>query len=107
MIDTHQKGGVHAFGVVCNHRIKAQGAGAFGRYGCAEEAGCVVEKEHDIFGRDLLRSHNQITLVLSVLVIDDNHDFAPADCLNSVADLGEASVLVPAIHLECRIAPTV
>jgi hypothetical protein len=58
-------------------------------------------------GRDLLRSHNQITLVLSVLVIDDNYDFAPADCLNSVADLGEASVLVPAIHLECRIAPTV
>ena len=77
MIDTHQKGGVHALGVVRDHRVEAQGAGALGCDGGAEEAGRVVEEEHDIFGRDLLRGHDQVALVLSVLVIDDDLRFRP------------------------------
>ena len=42
----------------------------------ADEAGRVVQEEGDLLRRDVLGRHDEVALVLAVLVVDDHHDLA-------------------------------
>ena len=50
-----------------------------------------MEEEGDLLGRGELGRHDEVALVLAVLVVDDDHDLAPADGGDGVLDLGEAA----------------
>ena len=50
--------------------------------GGAEHAATVLEHEVDMLGCDFLGGHDEVTLVLTVLVVHDNNKFALAEILD-------------------------
>src|SRR5207253_1273808 len=56
------------------------------------EPGRVGHEEGDLLGRGRLRGHDQVALVLPVLVVDHHHHVSPTDGGDGVLDPGESHV---------------
>ena len=52
----------------------------------ADHARRVAHEERDLLGRGVLGRHDEVALVLAVLVVDDDDDLAPADGGDGVLD---------------------
>src|SRR5690606_19489270 len=78
----------HGLGVVHHHERQVELAGPLGRDGRADHARGVVEEEGDGLGRGELGRHDEVALVLAVLVVDDDDDLAAPDGGDGVLDLG-------------------
>ena len=59
--------------------VEGQLVGPLRRDGGADHAGRVLEEEGDRLRRGELGGHDQVALVLAVLVVDDDDDLAPPD----------------------------
>ena len=59
------------------------------RHRHADDAGGVLQEERDLLGRGRLGRHDEVALVLAVLVVDDDDDLAAADGGDRVLDPGE------------------
>jgi flagellar biosynthesis/type III secretory pathway ATPase len=57
--------------------------------GEADETAALLAHEVDRLGRDELGGHREVTLVLSILVVTDDHHLPLADVLDGVLDGGE------------------
>ena len=81
-----------ALRVLLHHQRQAQllAAGAGERR--AHDAAGVAHEEGELLGRRVLGGHDQVALVLTVLVVDHHHDLAAADRGEDVLDLGERIV---------------
>ena len=74
---------------VVHHRRQGKLLRAFAGDGGADVAGGVVEEEGDLLGGHGLGGHDEVALVLAVLVVDDDHHLATADGGDGVGDRGE------------------
>src|SRR5205823_11880452 len=59
------------------------------RHGHADHTRGVLEEERDLLGRGRFRSHDEVALVLALLVVGDDHDLAAAHGRDRVFDPGE------------------
>ena len=76
--------------VVAHHRWQAELAAALARQRQADQPARVGHHEVDIRGLHQLRGHDQVALVLAVLVVHDHDHAAGADFLEQFVDGGEA-----------------
>ena len=67
-----------------SHHVEAQFLAAFLRQRGAEDAATLLEHEVDDLGGDFLRGDDEIALVFTVFVIDDDHDPAVAEVLDDL-----------------------
>ena len=70
-----------------------------GRHREADQTTAVLRHEVDGFGGDLFRCYGQITLVLSIFVVSDDHHLARAYRCDGILDLRE---LVRAVVICCE-----
>src|SRR5690606_31574643 len=73
VVDAHQKCRAVTLGVVPHHQIEAERVRAVLIDRDAEEPRRVFQEERDIVGVGVLRGHDQVTLVLPVGIVDDEH----------------------------------
>ena len=52
-----------------------------------------MRHEADVLGRDKFRSDNQVTLVLAVLVVDDNYELAGLEVGDRLGNSGKGHYL--------------
>ena len=76
-------------GVVPDHERDLEFVESFTGERGADHAGGVADEEGDGLRRGRLRSHEEITLVLPVLVIDHHDDLTAGDGGDGVGDAGE------------------
>ena len=81
LIDGHSKGGAEYGGVVLYLMGQVEFLAAFYRDRGAEYAAGVLQHEVHLLGCNLLSSDDQVALILAVLVVDDNHEFAFSEIL--------------------------
>ena len=93
-VHAHRERGALALGVVRLHLAEVELAGALGGDRRADQARGVVEEERDLVGRRRLGRHDQVALVLAVLVVDDDDDLATTDRLDRVLDPWRAASVV-------------
>src|SRR5690625_3087901 len=87
VVDADEEGGAHRFGVLFDHRAECELLRAlFGERG-ADEPGGVVEEERDLLRGDVLGRHDEIALVLSVLIVDDHEDLTAREGLERRGDV--------------------
>ena len=65
--------------------------------GRADHAGGVAEEERDRLGRRELGRHDEVALVLAVLVVDHDDDLSAADGRDRFLDLRQRHVTQPSI----------
>jgi hypothetical protein len=94
----HGEGSPQQRSVVLLHHVQFQLLAARLRKRCAEHAAAVGEHEIDDFGGDFLGGDDEIALVFAVFVVDDDHDPALAEILDSLFDRIENSVLSHNLH---------
>ena len=70
--------------VVVHLHVQLQLVAALLGDGGAEHPAAVLEHEVDVLGGDLLRRHDEVALVLAVLVVDDDDEFALAEILDGL-----------------------
>lgn len=92
IVDADEEGGLHALGVLGDHRVESEVAGTFPGDRGAQETRCVVQEEGDICRRRLLGGHDQIPFVLPVLVVDDDDHLTSADRFDRVLDRREPAI---------------
>ena len=88
-VDRVGERGAVRLGVVLDHQRETELVAALPRQRHADDARRVAHEERDPLGRRVLRRHDQVALVLAVLVVDDDHDLAAADGGDRVLDGGE------------------
>ena len=72
--------------IASDHRVEPQFLKALAGRRQADQPATVLAEEVDGGGIDLLRGHDEIALVLAVLVIDDDDDFPLPECSDGVLD---------------------
>ena len=97
-VDRHGEGSPQQRSVVLLHHVQFQLLAARLRKRCAEHAAAVGEHEIDDLGGDFLGGDDEIALVFAVFVVDDDHDPALAEILDSLFDRIENSVLSHNLH---------
>jgi hypothetical protein len=75
-VDRDGEGGPQRGRVARHHGLQVEFGEAFTRGGQADQAPAVLGQEVDGPGRDLLRGHHEVPLVLAILVVDDDDDLA-------------------------------
>ncbi len=95
VVDGDEEGGALALGVLLDHRVEVELAGPLGGERGADDARGVPEEERDRLGRGELGRHDEVALVLAVLVVDDDDDLAPPDGGDRFFDLGEGHQPLP------------
>jgi len=88
-----------ALGVVFHHQRQAQVVAAFSGERRHDHTGRVAHDEGDLLGRGELRRHDEVALVLAILVVDHDHDLAAADGRHDVLDRGEGKFAAHACSL--------
>src|SRR5690606_32645438 len=88
-LDGDREVGVVRGGVVVHHRRQAQLLAALARQRQAHQAACVRDHEVDVGGPHQLGGHDQVALVLAVLVVDDDDHAAGAELFEQFGDGGE------------------
>ena len=81
--------GALRLGVVLDHQREVELVEPLARERRADDAGRVAHEERDLLGRGELGRHDEVALVLAVLVVDDDDDLAAADGGDRVLDGGE------------------
>jgi hypothetical protein len=89
VVDRDGEGGPVALGVLVDHERQVELVAALAGDRGADQAGGVLQEEGDLVRRDVLGRHDEVALVLAVLVVDDDDDLAAADGGDGVLDLGE------------------
>ena len=89
VVDRDEERRALALGVLLDHRLERQLAGSLRRDGRADDAGRVLQEEGDLLRRGELGGHDQVALVLAVLVVDDDHDLAATDGRHGILDAGQ------------------
>jgi hypothetical protein len=87
--DRHREIGAHARGVARHHRADPEPPAALARQAQADQAARMARHEIDVLGPHLARGHDQIALVLAVLVIEDHDHAAGGDVGEDLGDGGE------------------
>ncbi len=88
-LDADGEVGVELRGVVLDHRRQPELRAALAGQRQAHQAACMGDHEIDVRGLDQLGGHDQVALVLAVLVVDDDHHAPGADFLQQLGDGGE------------------
>ena len=95
--------GALGLGVVLDHERQVELVAALAGERRADDARRVAHEERDLLRRGELGRHDEVALVLAVLVVDDDDDLAPSDGGDGVLDrseqcaaLGHDSVLASA-----------
>ena len=78
--------GAVRLGVVRHHLRQPQVIQPLARHRHADDAAGVAHKKRDRFRRDLLGRHDQVALVLAILVVHQDHDLAGLDARDDVLD---------------------
>ena len=86
VVDADGEGGALRLGVLADHERQLELVGPLGQQRHADDARGVGQEEGDLLGRDRLGRHDEVALVLAVLVVDHDHDLAPADGVDGVLD---------------------
>ena len=74
VVHRHREGRSLGLGVGDDHEGQVEFVGALALEGCAEDPRGVLEEERHGLGRDVLGRHDEVALVLAVLVVDhDDH----------------------------------
>ncbi len=82
VVDRHGECGPLGLGVLGDHQRQLELVDALGHQWRADHTGGVGEKERDSFGRRELSRHDEVSLVLTVLVVDDDDHLAAPDGSN-------------------------
>ena len=86
-VDAHREGGALGLGVGRDHERQLELVGPLGQQRHADHARGVRQEEGDVLGGGRLGGHDEVTLVLPVLVVhDDGHAEAP-DGVDGLLDL--------------------
>ena len=88
-VHRHGECRVALIGVVGDHQRDLELVESIPHDRHADHAARMPNDERDRLGRHLLRRHDQIALVLSIRVVDDDHDPACTDVLNRLRDRRE------------------
>ena len=89
VVDGHGERGAVALGVGRHHRRQVELVEALAGHRHADDARRVVQEEGDLLGRGELGRHDEVALVLAVLVVDHDDDLAAPDGGDGLLDLGE------------------
>ncbi len=89
-IDTDGERGALRLRVGGHHQRQVQGVGPFGQQGNADHPGGVGQEEGDVLGGGGFGGHDEVSLVLPVLVVDDDRHAEAADGVDGFADAREA-----------------
>ena len=89
-VDAVGERGALGLGVVADHERDVELVEALAGERRADDARGVAHEEGDLLGRGRLGRHDEVALVLAVLVVDHHDDLAPADGGDRVGDGGEA-----------------
>ena len=92
VVHTDEECRLHALGVLNDHWVEPEFTGAFARDRSAEKARCVVQKERHLFGCGELSGHDQVALVLTVLVINHDDNLAVANRFDGFINCVECRV---------------
>ncbi len=90
VVDADGEGGALRFGVLAHHERKLERIGALGEQRHADDPGGVGQEKGDLLGRDGFGRHDQVSLVLAVLVVDHHDDLPPPHGLDGILDGAEA-----------------
>src|SRR6266508_1216543 len=105
-VDRHREGGAHGRRVLRDHHAELQLVQPLPGHRHADEAAPVCGHEVHRFRRSLLGGQDQIALVLSVLVVDDQQETSLADLLQGLPDRDECAHGIPLSSSErCRYLP--
>jgi len=86
IVNGHGEGGALGFGVRDHHQGEVERVGARRLDRHAKDARGVLEEEGHALGRDVLGGHDQIALVLAVLVVHHHDHAAASNLLNRLFD---------------------
>ena len=92
-VDRHRERGALHLGVVRDHQGQAQVVEPLAEHGHADHAAGVADHERHGLGRDQLRRHDEVALVLTVGVVDHDHELAALDGLDRVLNVRERHLL--------------
>ena len=95
VVDRHQERGALALGVGLHHEREVELGGPLLGDRRAQVARRVVEEEGDLLGGGELGRHDEVTLVLAVLVVDHDEDLAPRVGRDGIFDPSEGHVSHP------------
>ena len=88
-VDGHGERGALDLGVVRHHQRQLELVEPLAFERQADHAAGVADHERDRLGRHLLRRHDEVALVLTVGVVDHDHQLTARDRVDGVLDLGE------------------
>ena len=86
VVDAHGERRALGLGVGRDHEGQVEQVGPLGQQRCADDAGRVGQEEGDLLRRGGLGRHDQVTLVLPVLVVDHDDHAELADGLDGFFD---------------------
>ena len=86
VVDADGEGGPLDLGVGGDHEREVEVLDPLGRERHADQPGGVGQEEGDLLGGDGVGRHDQVALVLAVLVVDHDDDLAPADRRDGLLD---------------------
>jgi hypothetical protein len=89
--------------VIPDHQRNPQLVQALAAQGYADDAACVAEHETDRFRRHELGRHCEIALVLTIIVVDDDHEVAAPELLDRLFDGGETVFLQRLLDASARV----
>ena len=84
VVDADGEGGALHLGIGGDHEGKVELLHPLGGEGNADESRGMGQKEGDLLRGGGVGRHDQVALVLAVLVVDHDHDLAPSDRRNGV-----------------------
>src|SRR5438552_1970273 len=94
-VHADREGGAHRRGVLGHHHAELELVQPLAQHRHAHEPARVRDHEVDGLGGDLVGGHDEVALVLPVLVVDDDQDAAVPDLLDRLVDGREAAHHAP------------
>ncbi len=88
-VDAHRERGPQACLVARDHLREVELLKTFGDHRYTDHAARVFADERDVLRTRELRRHREVALVLTVLVVDDDHHLPAADVVNGFVDRRE------------------
>ena len=85
-VDGEREGGAHGLAAVVAHQGQLELLEPFAFHRDAHDPGAVADHEREGLGRGALGGHDQVALVLAILVVDDDDHAAAADRLDCFLD---------------------
>ena len=81
-------------GVVVHHERNVEFVKAFASQGGTNHTRGMTNKERDVLGSSCLGRHDEVALVLTVLIIYNHDDLAPSHSCNGVLNRGKHGVFL-------------